>query len=226
VTVNGQYAPLLYSSNTLIYFQCPYVASGTALSIVVVPESGSPMTPLVTVTQEATPGVLFFDHAHHGAIFVANTYLVATATAVAGKTNRPARKGEYISIFADGLGPVSVNVAPGVAAPLNPLAVGVDPVKVVIGDSAISLSPSFVGLTPTVVSVFVVNVQLADTVPTGAEIPVHLEVTLSNGTVASTNTVFMSIANADGTYWAMAGAHAPAIKIVLPSPCILLWNRN
>ena len=137
------------------------------------------------------------DHDHHGAIFIANTYSVATVADM-GREHRAAKKGEYISIFADGLGPVTEILPPGIPAPLDRLIRGVSPIKVVVGDSAIELTPVFVGLTPTVVSVFVVNVLLTPDVPTGPSIPVHLDVTLSNGTVVSTNTVFISVVNADG----------------------------
>jgi len=63
--------------------------------------------------------------------------------------------------------------------------------------SDLVLSSSFAGLTPGMVSLFVVNVQLTDDVPTGPSIPLYLNVTLSDGTVVSTNTVRIAVVSAD-----------------------------
>jgi uncharacterized protein (TIGR03437 family) len=196
VNINDQPAALLAVSDSFIHFQCPALAPRTNLRIVVQPESAPPPDALATVMQEATPSVFELDTTHQGAVMIAGTDLVASAATDEGPS-RPAKQGEYISIYADGLGSLSENLPPGQPAPLDPLIWAMAPIKVVIGDSNVVLSPSFAGLTPGGISLFVVNVQLTSAVPTGSSIPIYLNVTLSDGTVISTNTVRIAIANAD-----------------------------
>ena len=196
LNVNDQPVPLFYASDTLIHFQCPALAPGTELKIIVRPDSAQPLDAISTVMQEATPGIYTLNEAHQGAVLIAGTDLVASADSI-GRPSRPAKKGEYISIYADGLGPVNQVLLPGEPAPLDHLIWGTAPVTVVIGDSELALTPSFTGLTPGIVSLFVVNVQLTSDVQTGSSIPVYLKVTLSDGSVVSSNTVRIAVAARD-----------------------------
>ncbi|MBZ5676585.1 MAG: hypothetical protein LAP61_20295 [Acidobacteriia bacterium] len=192
--VNDQPAALVYASDTLIHFQCPALAPGTELRIVVRSDSAQPPPAISTIMQKATPGVYTLDEAHQGAVLIAGTDLVASANSIAGP-GRPATKGEYISIYADGLGALTETLLPGQPAPLDRLIRATAPVTVFIGDSELPLSPSFVGLTPGIVSLFVVNVQLTNDVQTGASVPLYLGVTLNDGTVVKSNTVRIAVTN-------------------------------
>ena len=194
LNVNDQPAPLLYASDTLIHFQCPALAPGTELRIVVGPDSAHPPAAVSAIMQEATPGVYTLDDAQQGSVLIAGTDLVASANSIS-RPGRPAMKGEYISIYADGLGPLNEILPPGEPAPLDRLIRATAAVTVVIGDSEVVLSPSFVGLTPGVVSLFVVNVQLTNDVQTGSSIPLYLKVTLSDGIVVNSNTVRIAVAS-------------------------------
>ena len=194
--INDEPAPLLAVSDSFIQFQCPASAPGTELRLAVESEPDQPADTLTTVMQEATPSVYELDAAHQGVVLIAGTDLVASADSI-DRPGRPAKKGESISIYADGLGSLSETLPAGAPAPLDRPILGKAPVKVVIGDSALVLTPSFVGLTPGAVSLFVVSVRLTDDVPTGSSVPLSLNVTLSDGTVVSSNTVKIAIANAD-----------------------------
>jgi uncharacterized protein (TIGR03437 family) len=196
VKINDQLAPLIGVSDNVIQFQCPASQPGTELRVSVEPESAQPPDPLSFVMQEATPSVFELDAAHQGDVLIAGTDLVASADSI-DAPGRPAKRGESISIYADGLGPVSEILPSGAPAPLDRLILGQAAIKVVIGDSGLVLSPSFVGLTPGMVSRFVVNVRLTDDVPTGPSVPLYLNVTLSDGTVVSSNMVKIAIASAD-----------------------------
>ena len=194
LNVNDQPAALVYASDTLIHFQCPALAPGTELRIVVKSDTGQSLGAISTVMQEATPAVYTLDDAQQGAVLIAGTDLVASANSI-DRPSRPAMKGEYISIYADGLGLVTETLPPGEPAPLDRLIRAMVPVTVVIGDSELALSPSFVGLTPGIVSLFVVNVQLTSDVQTGSSIPLYLRVTLNDGTVVNSNTVRIAVAS-------------------------------
>ena len=132
LNVNDQPAPLVYASDTLIHFQCPALAPGTELKIVVKSDTGQSLDAISTVMQEATPGMYTLNEAHQGAVLIAGTDLVASADS-SGRPSRPAKKGEYISIYADGLGPFNQVLLPGEPAPLDHLIRGTAPVTVVIG---------------------------------------------------------------------------------------------
>jgi len=190
--VNDQPSPVLYASSTLIHFQCPALAPGTALRIVVRSDFAQPPPTISTIMQEATPAVYVLDDSQQGAVLIAGTDLVATASMI-NSQHRPAKKGEYISIYADGLGAVTEMLQPGQPAPLDRLIRARAPVSVFIGDSELALSPSFVGLTPGIVSLFVVNVQLTSDVQTGTSVPLYLGVTRNDGTVIKSNTVRIDI---------------------------------
>jgi uncharacterized protein (TIGR03437 family) len=196
VKINDHPAPLLAVSDSVIQFQCPASSPGTELRLTVEPESAQPSDPLSLVMQEATPSIFELDAAHQGDVLVAGTDLVASADSME-RPSRPAKPGESISIYADGLGPLSETLPAGAPAPLDRLILGQAPVKVVIGDSALVLQPSFVGLTPGTVSLFVVNARLTDDVPTGPSVPLYLNVTLSDGTVVRSNTVRIAVASAN-----------------------------
>jgi uncharacterized protein (TIGR03437 family) len=192
--INDQPVPLLYASSTLIHFQCPALAPGTALRLVVKSDFAQPPPTISTIMQEATPGVYVLDNSQQGAVLIAGTDIVATAS-ITNSQSRPAKKGEYISIYADGLGAVTEMLPPGQPAPFDHLIRARTPVTVFIGNSELALPPSFVGLTPGVVSLFVVNVQLTSDVQTGTSVPLYLGVTRSDGTVIKSNTVRIAVAS-------------------------------
>jgi len=180
--------PISAVTDTLIQFQCPDLPAQTPVSITV---SSSQFTESLQLTmQEATPGVYVLNNSNQGAVLVAGTNQVAMATTDA-MPSRPARKGEYLSMYANGLGPLQEDLPLGTPAPLDHAVETKDQVIVVIGE--VELPASFAGLAPGATGVYQVNVRLSPDVPSGNAVPFYLRVVLSDGTVVKSNTATVAI---------------------------------
>jgi uncharacterized protein (TIGR03437 family) len=143
--------------------------------------------------QAAAPGVFTWGTAGQGVIMNAATNEIAMPK-TKGIASRPAVPGEYVSIFATGLGEVIDGVAPGASTPDDRLVVVKNRIKVVLG--GIEIDPAFAGLAPGTVGLFQVNAQLPADVPVGQGVPLYLKVNLADGTVISSNTVTLAINSA------------------------------
>jgi uncharacterized protein (TIGR03437 family) len=194
VLVNGAAVPLFYASPTLVHFQCPYLDAGTPLSVALVPGQGTAPPAVPMNMQAAAPGLYILStySSTQGAIEIATTGQIAM-TQTAGISSRPAAPGEYLAIFADGLGSVAEAVAPGSPAPSDHVVSLANTASVTIG--GIAAKPVFAGLAPGEVAMFQVNVQIPANVPTGSAVPLVVSITLSDGTVVSSNTVTVAIAS-------------------------------
>jgi uncharacterized protein (TIGR03437 family) len=192
VLVNGNPTPLYSASDSMVTFQCPVLDSGSTLSIQVRSSDGTMTNIVDTTMQEVTPGLYSIDSTGQGqgTIFLAGTYELATDSP-AGIPSRPAHPGEYLLIFANGLGAVNNPVAAGLPAPTDVLTLLLDSLKVVIGGEEID--PAFAGLVPGGVGLDQLNVQLPPDVQTGDNIPVYLKVTLSDGSILTSNQVTLAI---------------------------------
>lgn len=156
VRVNGVAAPLLFVSPGQINFQIPFELSGSIAHLVVHTPAGDSETvniPVATVQ----PG-LFFD---------GGTGLGAIVYSADGLSpwNRPARAGEYLALYASGLGPVQPRTETGEAAPSLILSQNELPVAVLI--DGLRLDPVYAGLAPSFAGLWQVNVQLPADLPPG-----------------------------------------------------------
>jgi uncharacterized protein (TIGR03437 family) len=131
----------------------------------------------VLVTQVG-PGLFSLDGSGKG-----QGAILVTSTGFLAAPERPVKRGQSISIYCTGLGPVNGNPPQdGEATPLSPsLATSTTPTVTIGGMDA---PVSFSGLAPTLVGIYVVNVQVPDTVNPGDNIPVMLTIGgLSSNTV-------------------------------------------
>ncbi|MEZ5360943.1 MAG: hypothetical protein R2748_01040 [Bryobacterales bacterium] len=149
VRVNGAAAPLLLVSPGQINLQAPFELSGSEARITI--ESGAAQSSTVTLEVASTQPGVFAD---------ASTGLAAVVYASDGLSpwNRPARAGEYLQIFATGLGAVQPRAETGEAAP--PLVLSRTVAAPVIRIGGRSLSPIFSGLAPYFAGLYQINVQL------------------------------------------------------------------
>jgi uncharacterized protein (TIGR03437 family) len=88
--------------------------------------------------------------------------------------SRPARAGEFLSIYCTGLGAVSNRPTLGSAAPSNPLAQTSATPTVSIG--GVNAQVIFSGLAPGFVGLYQVNVRVPETAPVGAAVPLILTI--------------------------------------------------
>jgi uncharacterized protein (TIGR03437 family) len=176
VTVSGIGAALFYVSNTQINFQVPWqpcCADLTWQVRVTVNNVTSDSFPL-TVSAFG-PAIFSVDESGtgQGAVLIANTATFAAPIGgIAGAQSRPAGRGEEISIFCIGLGPVLVTPPNGFPGLRDPLSEAISPVTVTIG--GVATTADFVGLAPGFVGLYQVNVQVPSGAPTGTAVPIRI----------------------------------------------------
>jgi uncharacterized protein (TIGR03437 family) len=150
VTFNGVAAPLYYVSYGQIDAQVPFEVGLGNVSVEVTVDSK--VSAPQTISVEAfSPGIFTVNSAGAGAILHASSYVLVSSSA-------PAQPGEYILIFATGLGSLRTPVPSGTPAPSNPPAETLDTPIVAIG--GLSSLVGFSGLAPGFVGLYQVDVQV------------------------------------------------------------------
>ena len=187
VRMNGIPAPLFFVAGSQVNLQVPWELAGLTAATIAVTAAGVAL-PLTTVSLTPTRPGIFTTNAQgsgQGAILIANTPdLVAPVGAIPGRTSRPANRGETITIFCTGLGPVSNRPASGAAAPSGPLALTSTTPLATIGGAPATVS--FSGLAPTFVGLYQVNVSVPVNSQVGGAVPVTLTI---GGVVSNTVTI-------------------------------------
>jgi uncharacterized protein (TIGR03437 family) len=195
VEVNNRNARLLYVGERQINLQCPFLRSGEELSIEVErTDTGAKATwsvPGVSM-KEASPAIFSVDGSGtgQGLVIGANSSKICMfpTPEVDGQAAEP---GEHLIIYANGLGLVDHEVPAGEPASSSPLSQVVATVRVKVGN--IFIPVTFAGLVPDLAGVYQVNGILSESVPTGPEVPLSLEIQLPDGTLLQSNTVTIAI---------------------------------
>jgi uncharacterized protein (TIGR03437 family) len=180
VTFNGVAAPLFYVSSGQINAQAPFNMALGPVQIQV--SRGGILSPVTTsISALYSPGIFVTNQQiSQGAIVHNADFSLVT-------TSNPARVGEYISIFATGLGPVNGSAVSGAAAPsVPPFAPTVNSPIVMIGTSFAYVNYS--GLAPGYVGLYQVNALIPSGIPAGNQ-PLIVSI---GGTVS--NTVLLPVA--------------------------------
>jgi uncharacterized protein (TIGR03437 family) len=191
VKANGNVLPLLYVSDRQVNFQCPNSKAGDQLTFTV--ETLTGISDEFEATQSyAGPGIFTLDSSGkgQGAILLAGTNKIAMPRNAA-VPSQPAQPGDYIEIYATGLGPIDHPVFPGNAAVPDPLSNLEAPIQVKVGDTYSEVT--FAGLAPGFVGVYQVNVRLQASVQTGDAVPVTILITEPDGRVLAGNVVTISV---------------------------------
>jgi len=186
VIISGRAVPLFFITPTQINFQFPYeICCTEEMPVTVIVNGVSSNTIMVAAGGYGTFFTMFSvdsSGSGQGAIQIANTSILAAPTgSIPGAQSRAAQRGEYLSIYCLGLGPVSNAPAAGNPAPVDPLARSGTPTVWIGG----VLAPvTFAGLAPGTVGVYQVNVQVPAGAPSGNAVPV---------TMNSSNTVTIAV---------------------------------
>jgi len=124
----------------------------------------APFAPAIFTTNQQGTG--------QGIVTLANSSTLAAAPgSIDGTVTRPASRGDYVTIYCVGLGPVNHPPPTGAAAP-DASSTTTSPVGVLI--NGVSVPAAFAGLSPGSVGVFQVNVQIPDNVPAGDAVSLAL----------------------------------------------------
>jgi uncharacterized protein (TIGR03437 family) len=157
VTVGGRPAPLLYASPAQINLQIPFEVAGSAEVVISHPGGRSAAIPVPV--SPVQPGIFFVPATGAGAI-VHNSDGRLT-------TERPARAGDYLQVYATGLGVVSPAVPAGLAAPLTPLSHTVEQPRVTIAGREAAVA--FSGLAPGFAGLYQLTVRVPENAPAGRQ---------------------------------------------------------
>jgi uncharacterized protein (TIGR03437 family) len=182
VQFSGVPAPILYASASQLNLQVPWELLGMSNSTVTV-TANSISTDLESIpVGPADPGIFSLGAPQGGQGAIEN---VAGAVVNAGS---PAHAGDYILIFATGLGAVTNTPQTGAAALQSPLSIVMQMTQPTATVGGVAAFVSFAGLAPGFVGVNQVNVQVPQGVAAGDAVPVTL---LAGGFVS--NTVIISV---------------------------------
>jgi len=187
VLVNGSPAPLYYVSRQQINFQMPYETSVAQIATVQIVNTGTAGNIRSVQAETSNPHILVWAPAQasggYGIIVNAddNTLSLPATDTGLGRSTRPSRPGDVITIYCTGLGQTTPSAQDGQAASSSPL-MNTAPVTVAFssGGAPVTAKSSFAGLTPTLVGLYQVNVTIPSNVPTGTS--VSLSITLGAST--------------------------------------------
>ncbi len=153
-----------YISPAQVNVQVPWEVQGNSQTLMKVITAGIASQLYALPLAAYGPAVFEYTGADgrlYAAALDANAQLITTAN--------PAQRGQYISIYANGLGPVTNQPASGATSPVSPLAQSTSPgaISVTIGGQPATVT--FVGLAPNYVGLYQLNVVVATDVPSGVQ---------------------------------------------------------
>jgi uncharacterized protein (TIGR03437 family) len=167
VSINNHQVPLYYTSPTQINFQIPYeIPAGQAT--LQVNNNGQSGNSIFVQIATATPR-----------LFKATSLDSSIIYADANGPITPVHRGTSIVIYSLGLGQTSPPATSGVPAPLSPL-MHVTPTPTVVLGTGLpdtggrTVTPDFVGITPTTVGLYQVNFTFPSNSPLGDKVAVKL----------------------------------------------------
>jgi uncharacterized protein (TIGR03437 family) len=174
VLIGGIVAPLFAVTPQQINFQVPWQLFGQTQVALTVTSGDMPSAPITVPIANLAPGIFLLNASGQAAVLVAGTASVAAQVGTF-PASRPVQRGEYISIYCTGLGPVTNEPATGAVAGANPVSLtSVNPVTVSIG--GVSAPVTFSGLAPGFLGLYQVNAQVPSTAPTGSAVPLTVSI--------------------------------------------------
>ncbi len=175
VRLNGIPAPLVFVAGNQINFQAPWELLRDTLAEVRVEVHAATTMPFFVRVAPYDPGIYTTNQSGsgQGAILIANT---ASLAAPAGmfRGSRPVARGDHISIFCTGLGPVDDPPPSGVGAWTDRLAWTQTRPTVTI--DGLDARTSFWGLAPGFVALYQVNAQIPQGAATGEPVDLSLAI--------------------------------------------------
>lgn len=187
VTLGGGAVPVYYVSPDVVVFQVPIFSGPGPIKTPLVLTVGTQSVTITVTVQTYSPAIVTTNIGGSGQ---AKTVVALTGQMAAPlgafPNSRPAHRGEYISIYATGLGDVTNRPSLGAQASSSPLSSSLVKPAVTIGNVPVT-DVQFSGLAPGFVGLFVINARIPDGAPLGDAIPITLSIgglTSNTGTIA------------------------------------------
>jgi len=174
VKINGIAAPLLRAFPTQLVAQIPNEITSVGTASIEATVGGQTSAAVAFNTDALAPGIFAINSqgTGQGAVLLSNTTILAAPVgSIAGRTTRPARRGEFITIFSTGLGQVTPPIATGALAASHTT---VAPATVTIGD--LTVNAAFAGLAPGFAGLYQVDVQLPANANLGASVLLRINI--------------------------------------------------
>jgi uncharacterized protein (TIGR03437 family) len=175
VTFNGVPAPVFAASPGQINVQIPYELAGVNSASVQVAVDGHASDLQAVPMGPFSPGIFTITSSGQGAVLIANTSTVVAPTgSIPGLDTRPARRGDFITIFCTGLG--AVTDPPQTGAPSSGTTLSNTTTTPQVSVGAVPATVIFSGLAPGFIGLYQVNVQIPDAAPVGDSVPLTLSI--------------------------------------------------
>jgi uncharacterized protein (TIGR03437 family) len=180
VLVNGLTAPLYFASNGQINIQVPFETQ-PGLAVVQVERNSQIGNKVSMQVAGRAAHILPIPSSQYGIVQDYNQGYAFAMPPTSGYPSQRAHAGDVLIIWTTGLGQSAPPVETGAPAPgAEPLArIPAGTVKAHFGDrfsnSGVDLDPSYVGMTPTLVGLYQVNITIPSNAPTGDNVPLYLE---------------------------------------------------
>jgi uncharacterized protein (TIGR03437 family) len=177
VTFNGTPAPLFFVSSMQINAQLPSGLTGTTASVVVTSGSTSSTARTIQINQ-VSPAIFTLNQqgTGQGAVFHANSLTLAAREGAFAPNlqSRPARAGDVLTIYANGLGPVTPAVQDG-RNTLDQLRNTTIRPTVLVGSATVpDADVFFSGLAPEFVALYQINFRMPPGVAAGDAVPIRI----------------------------------------------------
>jgi len=192
VRMNGINALVFNFNNTQVSFQVPWEMAGQTQATLSVTVDGATSNAVTLSVAPSAPGIFTLNSSGsgQGAVLIASSNEIAAPSgSIPGLSVRPVKRGEYLTIYATGLGPVTNQPVSGAKSPSDPLSSTTTVPVVTIGGATVAAADVFFsGLAPGFVGLYQINVPVPANSSTGDAIPLSLSI----GGVTS-NTVSIAI---------------------------------
>ncbi len=188
VRIGDRFAPLYFVSPGQINAMVPFEVSGN-VRVQVIAGNASTSAQVNVNLSAASPRMFSINQqgTGQGAIQIANTVIFAApSNSIPGVQARPARRGEFLTIYCSGLGAVSNTPVSGAASSGTTLSTTTTVPSVTVG--GVAATPTFAGLAPGFVGLYQINLA----VPAGTASGSSVQIVITMGGVTS-NTVTIAV---------------------------------
>jgi uncharacterized protein (TIGR03437 family) len=198
VKMGNRFAPLIFVAPGQIAAMVPFELAGSSMDLTIVTGPNASGNTVTVALSPTSPGIFSVNQQGTGQGIVLHNpdptgSIVAPTGSIPGRPSRPIRPGEFMTIYAVGLGPVTPSIPSGLA-PIDagsPLRRLVNPITVRIDGQAVpAANVPYAGLNPNFVALYQVDVQIPSNVQAGDA--VSLQLVTAEGQASNTVTIAIS----------------------------------